>query len=85
MSAKSRWTAVAELGQSVWYDNVARPALASGLLAADEQGEEAVREPAGLCFDAAVADRDGDAAADRRRRVGHGANHAAAADRADHR
>ncbi|HVD57969.1 MAG TPA: transaldolase [Thermoleophilaceae bacterium] len=33
MSAKSRWTAVAELGQSVWYDNVARPALAGGHLA----------------------------------------------------
>ena len=31
MSAKSRWTAVAELGQSVWYDNVARPALAGGI------------------------------------------------------
>ena len=29
----SRWTAVAELGQSVWYDNVARPALAGGHLA----------------------------------------------------
>ena len=29
----SRWTAVAELGQSIWYDNVARPALASGHLA----------------------------------------------------
>jgi transaldolase len=28
----SRWTAVAELGQSIWYDNVARPALATGLL-----------------------------------------------------
>ena len=28
----SRWHALAELGQSVWYDNVARPALASGLL-----------------------------------------------------
>src|SRR4051794_33284100 len=33
MSAESRWTAVAELGQSVWYDNVARPALADGHLA----------------------------------------------------
>ena len=33
MSAKSRWTAVAALGQSVWYDNVARPALAGGHLA----------------------------------------------------
>jgi transaldolase len=33
MSADSRWTAVAALGQSVWYDNVARPALASGHLA----------------------------------------------------
>ena len=29
----SRWTAVADLGQSIWYDNVARPALASGHLA----------------------------------------------------
>ena len=33
MNAASRWTAVAKLGQSVWYDNVARPALADGLLA----------------------------------------------------
>jgi transaldolase/glucose-6-phosphate isomerase len=33
MSAASRWTAVAELGQSIWYDNVARPALADGHLA----------------------------------------------------
>jgi transaldolase len=33
MSTDSRWTAVAALGQSVWYDNVARPALASGHLA----------------------------------------------------
>ena len=33
MSTKSRWTAVAALGQSVWYDNVARPALADGHLA----------------------------------------------------
>jgi transaldolase len=30
--APSRWHDLAELGQSVWYDNVARPALASGLL-----------------------------------------------------
>jgi transaldolase len=30
--AASRWKDVAQLGQSVWYDNVARPALASGLL-----------------------------------------------------
>jgi transaldolase len=30
--AASRWKELAELGQSVWYDNVARPALASGLL-----------------------------------------------------
>ena len=30
MSAESRWAAVAALGQSVWYDNVARPALAGG-------------------------------------------------------
>ena len=29
----SRWRLLAELGQSVWYDNVARPALDSGLLA----------------------------------------------------
>ncbi len=29
----SRWKALAGLGQSVWYDNVARPALASGHLA----------------------------------------------------
>jgi transaldolase len=28
----SRWNALAELGQSVWYDNVARPALDSGHL-----------------------------------------------------
>jgi transaldolase len=28
----SRWKALAALGQSVWYDNVARPALASGHL-----------------------------------------------------
>ena len=33
MSAESRWAAVAALGQSVWYDNVARPALAGGHLA----------------------------------------------------
>jgi transaldolase len=33
MSAESRWVAVAGLGQSVWYDNVARPALADGHLA----------------------------------------------------
>ena len=33
MSAESRWPAVYELGQSVWYDNVARPALADGHLA----------------------------------------------------
>jgi transaldolase len=33
MNATSRWAAVAELGQSVWYDNVARPALADGHLA----------------------------------------------------
>jgi transaldolase len=33
MSSESRWTAVAALGQSIWYDNVARPALADGLLA----------------------------------------------------
>jgi transaldolase len=31
MSA-SRWRQLAVLGQSVWYDNVARPALRSGLL-----------------------------------------------------
>ena len=29
----SKWNALRELGQSVWYDNVARPALDSGLLA----------------------------------------------------
>jgi transaldolase/glucose-6-phosphate isomerase len=29
----SKWRLLAELGQSVWYDNVARPALDSGLLA----------------------------------------------------
>jgi transaldolase len=29
----SRWRQLAVLGQSVWYDNVARPALRSGLLA----------------------------------------------------
>lgn len=28
----SRWRELASLGQSVWYDNVARPALRSGLL-----------------------------------------------------
>jgi len=33
MSAESRWAAVARLGQSIWYDNVARPALADGHLA----------------------------------------------------
>jgi transaldolase/glucose-6-phosphate isomerase len=34
MSAStSKWRLLAELGQSVWYDNVARPALDSGLLA----------------------------------------------------
>jgi transaldolase len=33
MTVPSRWNAVAELGQSVWYDNVARPALADGHLA----------------------------------------------------
>jgi len=32
-STESRWAAVAALGQSVWYDNVARPALADGHLA----------------------------------------------------
>jgi transaldolase len=29
----SRWNALRELGQSVWYDNVARPAVETGLLA----------------------------------------------------
>jgi transaldolase len=29
----SKWNALRELGQSVWYDNVARPALDSGLIA----------------------------------------------------
>src|SRR4051794_22084668 len=33
MSVESRWAAVAALGQSVWYDNVARPALVDGHLA----------------------------------------------------
>src|SRR3954464_4619144 len=33
MTVESRWSAVAKLGQSVWYDNVARPALADGHLA----------------------------------------------------
>src|SRR4051794_10175651 len=33
MTVESRWSAVAGLGQSVWYDNVARPALADGHLA----------------------------------------------------
>jgi transaldolase len=33
MTVPSRWAAVAELGQSIWYDNVARPALADGHLA----------------------------------------------------
>ena len=28
----SKWTELAALGQSVWYDNVARPAIESGLL-----------------------------------------------------
>jgi transaldolase len=32
-TSTSRWTAVADLGQSIWYDNVARPALVSGHLA----------------------------------------------------
>jgi len=32
MQMTSKWQALAELGQSVWYDNVARPALDSGLL-----------------------------------------------------
>lgn len=30
----SRWTILGDLGQSVWYDNVARPALVSGRLEA---------------------------------------------------
>ncbi len=29
----SKWNEIRDLGQSVWYDNVARPALDSGLLA----------------------------------------------------
>jgi transaldolase len=33
MQMTSKWNALRELGQSVWYDNVARPALESGLLA----------------------------------------------------
>jgi transaldolase len=33
MQMTSKWKALADLGQSVWYDNVARPALESGLLA----------------------------------------------------
>jgi transaldolase len=33
VSVESRWAAVPALGQSVWYDNVARPALADGHLA----------------------------------------------------
>src|SRR4051794_31249847 len=33
MQMTSKWKALAELGQSVWYDNVARPSLESGLLA----------------------------------------------------
>ena len=33
MSVESRWAAVSALGQSVWYDNVARPALVDGHLA----------------------------------------------------
>jgi transaldolase len=32
-TSASRWAAVADLGQSIWYDNVARPALVSGHLA----------------------------------------------------
>ena len=27
----SKWNELRDLGQSVWYDNVARPALESGL------------------------------------------------------
>jgi transaldolase len=33
MQMTSKWNALRELGQSVWYDNVARPALDSGHLA----------------------------------------------------
>jgi transaldolase len=33
MTSSSRWTALPRLGQSVWYDNVARPALTDGHLA----------------------------------------------------
>jgi transaldolase len=33
MQMTSKWNALRDLGQSVWYDNVARPALDSGLLA----------------------------------------------------
>jgi transaldolase len=33
MHMTSKWNALREFGQSVWYDNVARPALDSGLLA----------------------------------------------------
>src|SRR3954447_26095856 len=32
MQMTSKWNALREFGQSVWYDNVARPALDSGLL-----------------------------------------------------
>jgi transaldolase len=32
LTTASRWKDVADLGQSIWYDNVARPALESGLL-----------------------------------------------------
>jgi transaldolase len=33
MQMTSKWNELRDLGQSVWYDNVARPALDSGLLA----------------------------------------------------
>ena len=36
----SKWLEVGQFGQSVWYDNVARPAVETGLLARiiDEDG-----------------------------------------------
>ena len=55
----SRWRLLAGLGQSVWYDNVARPALASGLLARlveDDHVTGGTSNPS--IFAKAVADSD---------------------------
>jgi transaldolase/glucose-6-phosphate isomerase len=59
MHMTSKWQALAELGQSVWYDNVARPALASGLLARlveDDHVTGGTSNPS--IFAKAVADSD---------------------------